>query len=120
MRGVGRRGTESARLERLGKTGGAAMQVRLSIVTVGVSVWLASLSVQGGEGTGMTHASVNGVGTEATQSVQSPYLEVLRRYIRGCNTGDVELLKSTFTDDIKVYFVELPPVEGRDTVAKFW
>jgi ketosteroid isomerase-like protein len=55
----------------------------------------------------------------STQRVD-PYVDVLRRYIRGCNTGDLELMMSTFAADIVVYFIEQPPVRGREAVAKFW
>jgi hypothetical protein len=46
--------------------------------------------------------------------------EVLKRYIRGCNTGDTLLLASTLNKDVKVYFINSPPAEGRETVVKLW
>lgn len=53
---------------------------------------------------------------QATQGMR----EVLRRYIRGCNTGDTALLTSTLAEDVTVYFLNLPPVRGRDAVVKAW
>jgi hypothetical protein len=32
------------------------------------------------------------------------------QYIRGCNTGDIELMMSTFAEDVTAYFIDLPPV----------
>jgi hypothetical protein len=49
-----------------------------------------------------------------------PLVEVVHRYIRGCNTGDVDLMASCFAPDIRVYFLHQPPVEGRDVLARFW
>ena len=46
--------------------------------------------------------------------------ELLRDYIRGCNTGDVGLLKTTLADDAKVYFLHMPPVFGKHEVAQVW
>ena len=54
------------------------------------------------------------------QEDQHLLVEVLREYIKGCNTGDVELLKSTLTEDVKVYFLHTPPVVGTDQVASVW
>jgi hypothetical protein len=60
-------------------------------------------------------------GTTAQNARQRDALsEVLRRYIRGCNTGDTPFLASTLAKDVKVYFISRPPAAGRDTVAKLW
>lgn len=74
-----------------------------------------------------TRASDGGRGNEpdqasrlTSQGVDHPYAEVLKQYIRGCNTGDTTLLMSTFTEDIAVYFLDNPPVKGRQAVAKLW
>jgi len=48
-----------------------------------------------------------------------PLVEVVHRYIRGCNAGDVDLLASCFAPDIRVYFLHEPPVEGRDVYARY-
>jgi hypothetical protein len=51
---------------------------------------------------------------------KNPFVDSVYRYIRGCNTGDRELLVSTFTEDIRAYFLHRPPVQGRKNLAKFW
>jgi ketosteroid isomerase-like protein len=45
---------------------------------------------------------------------------VLQRYIRGCNTGDTTLLRSTLAADVTVYFLNRAPVTGRDAVVTMW
>lgn len=47
-------------------------------------------------------------------------VEVIRRYVRGCNAGDVALLETCFASDVRVYFVHQGPVTGRKEVAHFW
>lgn len=49
-----------------------------------------------------------------------PLVEVVHRYIRGCNAGDIDLMASCFAADIRVYFLHQPPVEGRDVLARYW
>ena len=49
-----------------------------------------------------------------------PYLETIRAYYNGCSTGDVELMKSTFTPDVTHYFTESEPVRGAEALATFW
>ena len=51
---------------------------------------------------------------------EHPHLATIRRYYDGCNTADVELMKSTFTPDVVDYFVEDPPIHGADAVAAYW
>lgn len=51
---------------------------------------------------------------------EHPYREVLRRYIRGCNSGDAAMVRSTLAEDVVVYFLNLPPIAGRDAVASAW
>ena len=46
--------------------------------------------------------------------------EVLRNYRRGCNSGNVELLKSTMAEDVVVYFLHTAPMVGRSQVADLW
>lgn len=50
----------------------------------------------------------------------NPLVEVVHRYVRGCNAGDLALLESCFVPDIRVYFLHHPPVEGRAAVALYW
>lgn len=49
-----------------------------------------------------------------------PYLDAIRRYYEGCSTGDVALMKSTFTPDVTHYFTAHEPIRGADTLADFW
>jgi len=50
-------------------------------------------------------------------------LEVVRRYfVDGCNSGDVEVLLSTLTEDVRHYFLpsSFPPVFGSSHLANYW
>ena len=49
-----------------------------------------------------------------------PYLDTIRRYYEGCSTGDVALMKSTFTPDVTHYFTAREPIRGADALAEFW
>lgn len=49
-----------------------------------------------------------------------PYLATVRAYYEGCNTGDLTLMKSTFTPDVKHYFPTHAPVQGAEVLAKYW
>lgn len=49
-----------------------------------------------------------------------PYIEVIQTYYRGCNTADVELMMSTFTDDVVHYFVDHSAVRGAQGLANYW
>jgi hypothetical protein len=49
-----------------------------------------------------------------------PYIETIHTYYRGCNTHDVELMMSTFTDDVVHYFVDHSAVIGADALASYW
>ena len=49
-----------------------------------------------------------------------PHLETIRRYYEGCNRGDVELMKSTFTPDVVHYFLNFPPKHGAEELANYW
>jgi len=73
-----------------------------------------------GGGGGQSAPPVLGAASAQAPREDHPYAEVLRQYIRGCNTGDEALLMSTFTDDVVVYFIDQPPVKGKATVARFW
>lgn len=48
------------------------------------------------------------------------YIDTIQRYYQGCNTADVELMKSTFTDDVVHYFVDHGAVSGADGLAGYW
>lgn len=48
------------------------------------------------------------------------FTDVLRRYIRGCNRGDETLLRSTLAEDVTVYFLHIPPAQGREAVVQLW
>jgi len=49
-----------------------------------------------------------------------PYLDTIRTYYEGCNTGDLDLMLSTFTPDVTHYFPSHGPVTGADTLANYW
>ena len=49
-----------------------------------------------------------------------PYIETIKTYYRGCNTHDIELMMSTFTDDIVHYFVDHAAVRGAAGLANYW
>lgn len=48
------------------------------------------------------------------------YIDTIKRYYQGCNTADVALMCSTFTDDVVHYFVDHSKVEGADALANYW
>ena len=48
------------------------------------------------------------------------YIDVINRYYNGCNTGDVELMKSTFTETVIHYFVDHSSVEGSVSLSNYW
>lgn len=51
-------------------------------------------------------------------------LDVIRRYYDGCNAGDVEAMRATFTDDVVHYFLApnpgSAPVAGAEHLARYW
>lgn len=49
-------------------------------------------------------------------------VDLIRRYYRGCNSGDVELMASTFTPDVVHYFLQpgTAPVVGAEHLARYW
>ena len=49
-----------------------------------------------------------------------PYIETIKTYYQGCNTADIGLLKSTFTDDVVHYFVDHSAVRGAQALANYW
>jgi len=49
-----------------------------------------------------------------------PYIDVINRYYDGCNTADIQLMKSTFTEDVVHYFVDHSAVIGADVLANYW
>lgn len=49
-----------------------------------------------------------------------PYIEVIHTYYRGCNTADVELMCTTFTEDVVHYFVDHSAVRGAQALAHYW
>ena len=48
------------------------------------------------------------------------HLATIRRYYRGCSTGDAALMQSTFTDDVAHYFPTQEPVRGAAALAAHW
>ena len=43
-------------------------------------------------------------------SQEQTYVATIKEYYRGCSTVDVELMKSTFTDDVVHYFTHHAPI----------
>lgn len=49
-------------------------------------------------------------------------IELIARYYRGCNSGDIKLLMSTMTNDVTHYFLQpgTKAVSGAEHLAKYW
>jgi len=49
-------------------------------------------------------------------------LEAVRKYFDGCNSGDVEVLLSTLTEDVRHYFLppSFPPISSASHLANYW
>ncbi|XOV83161.1 MAG: nuclear transport factor 2 family protein [bacterium] len=48
------------------------------------------------------------------------YIDLINTYYHGCNTSDVKLMMSTFTDDVVHYFVDHSAVRGARELANYW
>jgi hypothetical protein len=48
------------------------------------------------------------------------YIDTIQTYYRGCNTADVDLMMSTFTEDVVHYFVDHGAVRGAQGLASYW
>ncbi len=48
------------------------------------------------------------------------YIDLINRYYAGCNTADVALMMSTFTDDVVHYFVDHSKVVSAQGLANYW
>ena len=48
------------------------------------------------------------------------YIDIINRYYEGCNTGNIELMMSTFTLDVVHYFVDHSAVKGSAGLANYW
>lgn len=51
---------------------------------------------------------------------EHPYLEIIRTYLIGCNTVDVDLIEATFAPDVIHYFTTREPVRGAKALANHW
>ena len=49
-----------------------------------------------------------------------PYIETIKTYYEGCNTADMALMLSTFTNDVVHYFVDHSAVRGGEALANYW
>lgn len=49
-------------------------------------------------------------------------IALVLKYFDGCNTGDVEALKTTLEDDVVHYFLPQvhPPIRGAEHLARYW
>lgn len=48
------------------------------------------------------------------------YIDIINTYYHGCNTGDIDLMVSTFTPDVVHYFVDHSVVTGAKELANYW
>ena len=48
-----------------------------------------------------------------------PLLDTVVRYFKGCNTADLDLMVSCFTDNVEAYFIDVSPIVGSHDLAKF-
>jgi len=48
------------------------------------------------------------------------YIDTIQTYYRGCNTADVDLMMSTFADDVVHYFVDHGAVRSAQGLANYW
>ncbi len=49
-------------------------------------------------------------------------VSVVRKYFDGCNSGELDVLLSTLTQDVVHYFLDpkFPPIRGAEHLAKYW
>jgi limonene-1,2-epoxide hydrolase len=67
-----------------------------------------------------TNSSSNPLTPTSEEHNVSTNVDVVRTYIRACNEADQALLASVFSEDVRIYFVGLPAVVGREKAAAFW
>ena len=48
------------------------------------------------------------------------YIQTIHTYYEGCNTQNIDLMCSTFTDDVVHYFVDHSAVRGAAALANYW
>lgn len=51
-----------------------------------------------------------------------PNIAIILEYFDGCNTGNIEQMKSTLIDDVVHYFLPEvhPPIRGAEHLSKYW
>jgi hypothetical protein len=49
-----------------------------------------------------------------------PYIDTILTYYEGCNTANVALMMSTFTEDVVHYFVDHGEVRGARGLSGYW
>jgi hypothetical protein len=52
--------------------------------------------------------------------MNDPKVERILDYYRGCNSGDIDLMISAFTEDISSFFIDMPPIHGSANLAQFF
>lgn len=59
---------------------------------------------------------------ETVNAQETRNITVVRKYFDGCNSGDVEVLRSTLAPDVVHYFLPatFPPVSGAEHLARYW
>ena len=53
-------------------------------------------------------------------SQEHPHVTAIKRYYHGCNIADVDLMKSTFAEDVVHYFTHHKPIRGAEALALYW
>jgi ketosteroid isomerase-like protein len=55
-------------------------------------------------------------------ATEAKNIEVVRKYFDGCNSGDLDVLLSTVTQDVVHYFLpsRFPPIIGAEHLARYW
>lgn len=48
------------------------------------------------------------------------YIDLINTYYTGCNTANIDLMMSTFADDVVHYFVDHGAVQGARGLANYW
>ena len=48
------------------------------------------------------------------------FISTIKKYYRGCNLRDFDMMTATFSDDVVHYFVDHAPVVGAEKLANYW